>query len=63
MRVIQDKCESLLVSEGELVCMLEATISTGLCCQNQTLKIIIAKKNFQTIRHEARVSKILMLRH
>ena len=42
MRVIHDKCGSVLVNAGDLVCMLKATFSTGLCCQKQTLNMINA---------------------
>ena len=41
MRVIHDKCGSLLVNAGELVCILNvAKFSTDLCCQKQNLKVI-----------------------
>ena len=39
MRVTHDKCGSLLVNTGELICMLK---STDLCCLKQLLKMINA---------------------
>ena len=40
MRVAHDKCGSLLVNTGELICMLKATPSTDVCRQKQPLKMI-----------------------
>ena len=39
MRVAHDKCGSLLVNTGDLICMLKATFSTDLCRQKQLLKM------------------------
>ena len=61
MRVAHDKCGSLLVNTGELICMLK--FSSDLSCQEQPLKRLNAMLNLQTHRRGALTSEKLKLRH
>ena len=42
MRATHDKCRSLLVNTGELICMQKSAFSADLCCQKQPLKMVNA---------------------